>query len=134
MHAQTKPASFDYDAYRNFRNASERGYSTLRGKYSRPGRAEKFLRKRLNDAVSDMGCVPGVICTFTVKAQKYVIWAVVLPHINGKTTPTFNVVAADEYQNYRFCDTEEEARHILAIRDLSDRGIRDLGHLKAKLI
>lgn len=127
-------ATFDYDAYRKFRNASERGYSTLRGKYSRPGRAEKFLRKRLNDAINTMGYLPGVICTFTVKAQKYKIWAVVLPYKDGKTSAFSQVIRADEHRNYRFCDTEEEARHILAMRDLPDRGTRDLGHLRAKTI
>lgn len=127
-------ATFDYDAYKKFRNASERGYSTLREKYSRPGRAEKFLRKRLNERIDVVGYHPGMIYEFTVKAPKYKIFALILPYDDGIIPQFPTIMRADKHRQYRFADTLEEVLHIRAMRQLDDMEPRDLGHLKAKTI
>lgn len=136
MTSMTRVSTFTYDEAVATSNAAVRGYSTLRGLYSRPGRAEKFLRKRLNERFDNMNLIyaPGAIYSFTVKGRRYKIYVLILPYADGRIPEFVNIVREGNLRQYRFFDTLDEALHARALRELQEREPKDLGHLRHKAL
>ncbi len=131
----TQVSTFTYDEAVKASDAAERGYSTLKFQYSRPGRIEKFLRKRLNKRFDqNLAYRPGDIHQFTVKARRYRIFCLVLPYDDNKM-PAFIEISRDaKHRQFRFFDNLDEALHARAMRDLPQHEPKDLGHLKHKAL
>ena len=133
------PGSFSYDRMRDQIKADTAGYSFLCSKYSRPNRADTFLTKRLNAHFNGSFGNPyreGQTVVFTVKAQRYRVYALCLPRRPIEPSDNFDigVLIGDKTKEYRFFDTAEEAFHHRALREMTppEHELLDIGHLQHK--
>lgn len=132
--------NFTYDRMRDQIKADTAGYSFLCSKYNRPSRADAFLSKRLNQhfnsSFGGRNYAEGQTVVFTVKAQRYRVYALCLPRrpIEPQDNFDISVLIGDKTKEYRFFDTAEEAFHHRALRELTppEQELLDIGHLQHK--